>query len=304
MSPTGFQLDVWNVNQSIILGPSIGPDLGFAPLITHSKGQTLSMVISELNSGSLSPLGDICTAFGCKTQSYYLLYRALVAREYVLQMLSQHLTASCVSYQELPDETSSALLSCNEDDSSKHGQRSSSTSEVLEGSGGELPKSMHLKLADVGNVWYEVSFGALPMPTFPLQKYGDYLPEFSTEFDRELWRGSTVEGEAVNELHKDTWDLGHCFALGAMKPDQGSWPTALILDPEQVRGIRTAVTMLNAGELNFHGNFVIAYSESSFSYYLLYKRGYKDMAMKMICDQYVKLSSKLCAWQTDSPFVV
>jgi len=75
------------------------------------------------------------------------------------------------------------------------------------------------------------------------------------------------------------WSVHFIFRIASVGKEYKFQGKALLLDPQSVKSVRSAVQLLNQGISGSREDCVIVLSEHSRSYYLLYRRGKKEAAL-------------------------
>lgn len=283
LPPADMQDEEWAVDQTIQLGRYLGEELGWAKRLDKSTVVSTRQAVQLLNSGLIDCPGDFCIVFSASSLSYNLLYRGGTLQK-AYQLLVE-------AFVEISDSRSPKRLQLpsrtNTDTSSRveledaRGMLSTLQGQLLEAAD-EVAR--HKAAAQrLGQPTKEAAVQtSLPIPTRSARSVD--RPETETPYD------SASETDSV--LGQE-WAIDCALALGTY--EGGNFDRAPLLDPQQVASCREAVQMLNAGEIPDPGDFCVVFSESSLSYYLLYKKGLRDEAVTKIVERYPFISRSAAA---------
>lgn len=296
----------WDVTQKIRLGRVLGPSLDFATLVGEPV-PTLSVLVSCLNGGSIPSKSGFCVAFSCEDMSYHLLYKSGM-KEKALDLLCTKMVDTSVSQCDLPPETQRILterrvfeesgLAFQETQSHELSTKLEEARLQIQNLSAELYETTKkLRIAARKNAMLEMKLKESLKQSFHhnSQPSPCRMKRPTSRETTSTCESSSASGPA------SVWSLDRSIALGMLSPDSRLWAFAKAIDPEQVDSLRLAVSLLNHGQLKCDKDFVIVFSQASYSYHLLYPVHKMYEAQKLVSEEFVWLSSRCSAHLSSGP---
>lgn len=295
----------WNVSQDIRLGRVLGPSLDFATLVGEPV-PTLSVLVSSLNGGSIPVKSGFCVAFSREDMSYHLLYKGGM-KEQALDLLCTKMVDTSVSQCDLPPETQRILtersfeeseLALEETQSHELSTKLQEARLQIQNLSAELYETTKtLRIAARKNAMLEMK-----LKESLKQSFHHNSQSSPRQIKRQTSRETTSTcASSCTSGPAPVWSLNRSIALGILSPDSRLWAFAKAIDPEQVDSLRLAVSLLNHGQLKCDKDFVIVFSQASYSYHLLYPMHKMYDAQKMVAEEFVWLSSRCSAHLASGP---
>lgn len=256
MPTDGAKNCFWSIECCSYLAPEAFKASAFswAPLVTASCA-SLREAISLLNSGDFGDL--ICNAKFCvvhleQLNSYTLLYQPGLAHEVFVHMCEEFAAASVPSEGQLTGEIDVA--------------------ELL----GQLESQCCASEQEQQRLVEELNQakGLIEQKTRTIELLNRKLKELHDE------KGNAVRYEFLRPVEEPPdWAIEQTFALGSSLVDDMLW--APLIPQSQAESTRVLVDLLNSKRLQYPGNpnFFTVYSASGQGYYLLYKHGFKEVAL-------------------------
>lgn len=267
----------WSVNQSILLGHVLGPNLDFVPLSAKQENQSLDVVVAGLNSGIMiiSSMTEFCLAFCSETRTYHLLYKS-GHKEAAFSMLGKGAASSVglpTNASDGPSEVKDFALPSPFDCTAslqieKLEDELQEARRMLEE---EKQKNCLLK-GQLKNSFR--AFGAAS--TVQSSNYWDRQSSQAT---------TTATCDSLVPLESESaWSVQRSISLGMLKSGSRLWSQAMTIDPEKANSLREAVSMLNHNEIECTLQFAIVFSQSSLGHYLLYAADCRAVAHQMVAN--------------------
>lgn len=317
----------WRLDHTIYLGPNVGRKVAFAPFV-DAEDEDVRSAIHLLNQRSDAPQSRCCIIFCYVSIGYYLLYQSR-SKEHALRCLAEHMREANLTLDMLPKETAEELLKVSQQVQNDQTVKGFVTNQISEGylsSRGPCAFSGHTAVQHLPGPVVEDRSEDKDDELLDLR---EELARVKQQFEAEIRRRQTLEATLNHFLNnskedstvkedregnidpKDSgfrsqtsdsdqstieddsgWDLYRNIPLGPTVPDPACFPGISLL-PANVTSLRHGVTQLNSGNISCECGLAIVFSESSLNYHLLYRKGTKVRAQKIVLDAYPWLSGAL-----------
>jgi hypothetical protein len=286
----------WRLDHTIYLGPNVGRKMAFAPFV-DAEDEDVRGAIHFLNQRSDALQSRCCVIFCYVSFGYYLLYQPR-GKEHALRCLAEHMQEANLSLDNLPKETVQELLKVSQQVQSRQtGSESTHLPESIAEDSSQDTEVLDLR-EELARVKQQLEAEIRRRQTvettlshFLNGSKEDRVVTFSIDPVRSPTSDSGTESQST--IDDDSgWDLYRNIPLGPIVPDPTCFPGIPLL-PANVTSLRQGVTQLNSGNISCECGIAIVFSESSFNYHLLYRKGAKVRAQKVVLDAYPWLSGAL-----------
>ncbi|CAE8630624.1 unnamed protein product [Polarella glacialis] len=271
----------WDIDQAIPLGFGLHDGLKWAPVLDEECG-CVRAAVDTLNHDLSHLDGDCYIIFSTSCLQYFLLYR-YGSHNKVMEKLAENLQSAANSRWERATTAESS------DDQEQILQSKEKAQAILQVQmAGKLWTELQAAQREIAALHHRLEQLCPPkkVESMLVENLENHLGSLSVRTQPDLPNLCMAGMHDKRELSVE-WT----FAVGPCQVEASDFPGAVILDPSIVTSLRAAVCKLITGEIVCYGDLAVAWSDSAMSFHLLYRRGCKVAAQKLVCLLAIHLSA-------------